>query len=144
MFPGMYVAFLIAYTAFIFHADNIDSRVGLSVGLSLRHRKHYTSDSLCCRQSRTRYTGRHSMVSPWLFIFPGVTSSADGRVTWFKKNNKLSQANRFAMITCAGIAGIVSLLLKISFLSAGHSKNPYNNPFQIPRLRFGQEPYFSI
>src|SRR5450631_879643 len=32
MFLGMYVAFLIAYVCFYIHADNIDSRFGLSVG----------------------------------------------------------------------------------------------------------------
>ena len=32
MFLGMYAAFLIAFVCFFIHADNIDSRFGLSVG----------------------------------------------------------------------------------------------------------------
>ena len=96
MFIGMYVAFLIAYTCFYIHADNIDSRLGLSVGalFAVIGNKYIIDSSLPESTSLTLVDTLHGLTL--LFIFAVVTASA--YALQLVKNNKLKQANRFDMI----------------------------------------------
>ena len=107
MFLGMYVAFLIAYTCFYIHADNIDSRFGLSVGslFAAIGNKYIIDSSLPESTSLTLVDILHGITL--FFIFLVVTASA-WALTLVKKN-KLKQANRFDMI-----AAQVMLLLYIA------------------------------
>ncbi len=96
MFLGMYVAFLIAYTCFYIHADNIDSRFGLSVGslFAAIGNKYIIDSSLPESTTLTLVDILHGITL--FFIFLVVTSSAWALT--LVKRNKLQQANRFDMI----------------------------------------------
>lgn len=96
MFLGMYVAFLIAYICFYIHADNIDSRFGLSVGalFAAIGNKYIIDSSLPESTSLTLVDTLHGLTL--LFIFAVVTSSA--YALHLVKKNKLRQANRFDMV----------------------------------------------
>ena len=106
MFLGMYVAFLIAYTCFYIHADNIDSRFGLSVGslFAAIGNKYIIDSSLPESTSLTLVDILHGITL--FFIFLVVTASAWALT--LVKRNKLHQANRFDMI-----AAQVMLLLYV-------------------------------
>lgn len=96
MFLGMYVAFLIAYTCFYIHADNIDSRFGLSVGalFAAIGNKYIIDSSLPESTSLTLVDTLHGVTL--FFIFMIVAASA-----WalhLVKKNKLQKANKFDMI----------------------------------------------
>jgi hypothetical protein len=106
MFLGMYVAFLIAYTCFYIHADNIDSRFGLSVGslFAAIGNKYIIDSSLPESTSLTLVDILHGITL--FFIFLVVTASAWALT--LVKRNKLQQANRFDML-----AAQVLLLLYI-------------------------------
>ena len=96
MFLGMYVAFLIAYICFYIHADNIDSRFGLSVGslFAAIGNKYIIDSSLPESTTLTLVDTLHGITL--LFIFATVTASA--YALHLVKKNKLQQANRFDMI----------------------------------------------
>lgn len=96
MFLGMYVAFLIAYICFYIHADNIDSRFGLSVGslFAAIGNKYIIDSSLPESTSLTLVDTLHGITL--LFIFAVVTASA--YALHLVKKNKLAQANRFDFI----------------------------------------------
>jgi hypothetical protein len=96
MFLGMYVAFLIAYICFYIHADNIDSRFGLSVGslFAAIGNKYIIDSSLPESTTLTLVDTLHGITL--LFIFATVTASA--YALQLVKKNKLQQANRFDMI----------------------------------------------
>lgn len=97
MFLGMYVAFLIAYTCFYIHADNIDSRFGLSVGslFAAIGNKYIIDSSLPESTSLTLVDILHGFTL--LFIFLVVAESA--YALKLQKENKLAKANRVDMIT---------------------------------------------
>jgi hypothetical protein len=97
MFIGMYVAFLISYICFYIHADNIDSRFGLSVGslFAAIGNKYIIDSSLPESTSFTLVDALHGLTL--FFIFLVITASA-----WslkLTKQNKIKQANRFDMVT---------------------------------------------
>jgi len=96
MFLGMYVAFLIAYICFYIHADNIDSRFGLSVGslFAAIGNKYIIDSSLPESNSLTLVDTLHGITL--LFIFLIVAASA--YALRLVKKDKLSSANRFDMI----------------------------------------------
>ena len=97
MFLGMYVAFLIAYVCFYIHADNIDSRFGLSVGslFAAIGNKYIIDSSLPESTSLTLVDTLHGITL--LFIFTVVTASA--YALHLVKKNRLRDANRFDFIT---------------------------------------------
>ncbi len=114
MFLGMYVAFLIAYVCFYIHADNIDSRFGLSVGslFAAIGNKYIIDSSLPESNSLTLVDILHGLTL--LFIFLVVTASA--WALYLVKKNKLSQANRFDMVT-AQVLLVIYVLLNIYFIA---------------------------
>ena len=96
MFIGMYVAFLISYICFYIHADNIDSRFGLSVGslFAAIGNKYIIDSSLPESTTFTLVDTLHGLTL--FFIFAVVTSSVYSLK--LVKQNKLKEANRFDMI----------------------------------------------
>ncbi len=97
MFLGMYVSFLIAYICFYIHADNTDSRFGLSVGalFAAIGNKYIIDASLPETISFTMVDFLH--MTTMFFIFLVIASSAYS--LWLVKQNKMKRANRFDMIT---------------------------------------------
>lgn len=93
MFLGMYVAFLISYICFYIHADNIDSRFGLSVGslFAAIGNKYIIDSSLPESTQFTLVDTLHGITL--LFIFLVVASSVVS--LRLVKRDKLKQANRF-------------------------------------------------
>lgn len=93
MFLGMYVAFLISYICFYIHADNIDSRFGLSVGslFAAIGNKYIIDSSLPESTQFTLVDTLHGITL--LFIFLVVASSVVS--LRLVKKDKLEQANRF-------------------------------------------------
>lgn len=112
MFLGMYAAFLISFICFFIHADNIDSRFGLSVGalFAVIGNKYVVESSMPEATSFTLVDALHGITL--LFIFLGVTSSVYSLK--LAKANKLKQANRFDSIT--GIVFLVLYLLINAYL----------------------------
>lgn len=104
MFLGMYAAFLIAFICFFIHADNIDSRFGLSVGalFAVIGNKYVVESSMPEATSFTLVDALHGVTL--LFIFAVVTTSVYSLK--LAKADKLKQANRFDLI-----AGIIFLVL---------------------------------
>jgi hypothetical protein len=96
MFLGMYVSFFIAYICFFIHADNIDSRFGLSVGslFAAIGNKYIIDSSLPESTSLTLVDTLHGLTL--LFIFAVVTASV--YALNLVKKGKLKEANRFDMI----------------------------------------------
>jgi hypothetical protein len=96
MFIGMYVSFLIAYICFYIHADNIDSRFGLSVGalFAAVGNKYIVDSSLPDSTTLTLVDTLHGITL--LFIFVVITSSA--YALRLMKQDKIKQANRFDFI----------------------------------------------
>jgi hypothetical protein len=96
MFIGMYVSFLIAYICFYIHADNIDSRFGLSVGalFAAVGNKYIVDSSLPDSTTLTLVDTLHGITL--LFIFAVITSSA--YALRLMKQDKIKQANRFDFI----------------------------------------------
>ncbi|MES2847844.1 MAG: hypothetical protein V4685_02225 [Bacteroidota bacterium] len=113
MFLGMYVAFLIAYTCFYIHADNIDSRFGLSVGslFAAIGNKYIIDSSLPESTSLTLVDILHGITL--LFIFLVVAASA--YALKLVKEDKLKKANRFDMIT-AQVLLVIYLILNAYFI----------------------------
>lgn len=97
MFLGMYVAFLISYTCFYIHADNIDSRFGLSVGslFAAIGNKYIIDSSLPESTQFTLVDTLHGITL--FFIFLVVASSVYSLM--LVKKNKQARANRFDLIT---------------------------------------------
>ncbi len=116
MFLGMYVAFLIAYTCFYIHADNIDSRFGLSVGslFAAIGNKYIIDSSLPESTSLTLVDILHGITL--LFIFLVVAASA--YALKLVKEDKLKQANRFDMITAQVLLAIYLIVNAYFIISA--------------------------
>jgi len=113
MFIGMYVAFLISYVCFYIHADNIDSRFGLSVGslFAAIGNKYIIDSSLPESSSFTLVDMLHGITL--FFIFLVVTSSAYSLM--LVKRDKLKQANRFDMVA-AQVLLVVYVTLNVWFI----------------------------
>lgn len=114
MFLGMYVAFLIAYVCFYIHADNIDSRFGLSVGalFAVVGNKYIIDSSLPETTTFTLVDTLHGITL--LFIF--VVISCTAYSIKLAKRKELSVANRFDMIS-AQILLLVYLALNWYYIS---------------------------
>jgi len=110
MFIGMYVAFLISYVCFYIHADNIDSRFGLSVGslFAAIGNKYIIDASLPESISFTLVDALHGLTL--FFIFLVITSSAYS--LWLVKKNKIKQANRFDMVAAQTLL-LIYLIINI-------------------------------
>lgn len=121
MFLGMYVAFLIAYTCFYIHADNIDSRFGLSVGslFAAIGNKYIIDSSLPESTSLTLVDILHGFTL--LFIFLVVAASA--YALKLVKQDKLKQANRFDMVT-AQVLLLLYIIINIYFIVNATSGRP--------------------
>ncbi len=120
MFLGMYVAFLIAYTCFYIHADNIDSRFGLSVGalFAAIGNKYIIDSSLPESTSLTLVDILHGITL--LFIFLVVAASAYA-LTLVKKD-KLKKANRFDMIV-AQVLLVLFLIVNAYYIISASNGN---------------------
>ncbi len=114
MFLGMYVSFLIAYVCFYIHADNIDSRFGLSVGslFAAIGNKYVIDSSLPESTSFTLVDTLHGLTL--IFIFTMIAASV--YALKLTKANKINKANRFDMIL-AQVLLIVYMSLNIYFIS---------------------------
>ena len=114
MFLGMYVAFLISYLCFYIHADNIDSRFGLSVGslFAAIGNKYIIDSSLPESTTFTLVDTLHGLTL--FFIFAVVTFSVYSLI--LVKKNKLKEANRFDMIA-AQVLLLIYAVLNIYFIS---------------------------
>lgn len=118
MFLGMYAAFLISFICFFIHADNIDSRFGLSVGalFAVIGNKYVVESSMPEATSFTLVDALHGVTL--LFIFAVVTTSVYSLK--LAKADKLKQANRFDLI--AGIIFLALYLLINMYLINGAKK----------------------
>lgn len=114
MFLGMYVAFLISYICFYIHADNIDSRFGLSVGslFAAIGNKYIIDSSLPESTSFTLVDLLHGIT---LFFICMIVASSVYSLRLVKRN-KLQQANRFDFIMAQVLLGVY-LVLNIYFIS---------------------------
>jgi hypothetical protein len=114
MFVGMYVAFLIAYVCFYIHADNIDSRFGLSVGalFAVIGNKYIIDSSLPDSTTLTLVDTLHGITL--FFIFAIITASA--YALRLGKKGKIKQANRFDFIA-AQILLIVYIILNAYYIT---------------------------
>lgn len=113
IFIGMYVAFLISYICFYIHADNIDSRFGLSVGslFAAIGNKYIIDSSLPESTTFTLVDTLHGITL--FFIFVIITSSTYS--LRLVKQNKIAQANKFDFIMAQVMLGIY-LLLNVYFI----------------------------
>jgi hypothetical protein len=118
MFLGMYVAFLISFICFFIHADNIDSRFGLSVGalFAAIGNKYIIDSSLPESTTFTLVDLLHGITL--FFIFAVVTASVYS--LRLVKQNKLKEANRFDMIA-AQVFILAYIILNVWFI--GNARN---------------------
>ncbi|HWB23991.1 MAG TPA: hypothetical protein VG738_00860 [Chitinophagaceae bacterium] len=118
MFLGMYVSFLISYICFYIHADNIDSRFGLSVGalFAAIGNKYIIDSSLPESSTFTLVDLLHGITL--LFIFLVITSSAYSLS--LVKKNKIKQANRFDIVTAQVLLALY-IIVNIYFITTGMS-----------------------
>ncbi|MBC7537056.1 MAG: hypothetical protein H7258_15305 [Ferruginibacter sp.] len=113
MFLGMYVSFLIAYVCFYIHADNIDSRFGLSVGslFAVIGNKYIIDSALPESTTFTLVDSLHGITL--VFIFAVITCTAYS--IKLAKKSGMQSANRFDMIA-AQLLLLVYLLLNGWFI----------------------------
>jgi len=113
MFLGMYVSFLIAYTCFYIHPDNIDSRFGLGVGslFAAIGNKYIIDSSLPDSTSFTLVDTLHGITL--FFIFAVITSSALSLM--LIKADKLQQARRINLVL-AQVVLLVYVALNVYFI----------------------------
>ena len=99
MFIGMYVAFLIAFVCFYIHADNIDSRFGLSVGavFAVIGNKYVIDSSLPESSSFTLVDTLHGLTLVYIFAVIVCTTYALN----LSKKSEIKRANRFDMAAAA-------------------------------------------
>jgi hypothetical protein len=118
MFLGMYAAFLIAFVCFFIHADNIDSRFGLSVGslFAAIGNKYIIDSALPESTSFTLVDTLHGLTL--LFIFIVITSSA--YALKLVKENKSIKANKFDM-RAALIVFTAYVILNIYFICQAYT-----------------------
>lgn len=96
MFLGMYIALLIAYMCFYIHADNIDSRFGLSVGalFAVVGNKYVVESTLPESTTFTLVDSLHGLTL--LFILLTIVGNAVA--LRLMKRDKLKQANRYDFV----------------------------------------------
>jgi hypothetical protein len=113
LFIGMYVAFFITYVCIFIHADNIDSRFGLSVGaLFAAVGNKYIIDSLLPESSAfTLVDSLHAFT--FFSIF--VTISLSVYSLKLLKENKLEKANRIDKLTARSML-IVYIALNVIYI----------------------------
>ena len=113
MFLGMYLAFLIAYMCFYIHADNIDSRFGLSVGalFAVVGNKYIVDASL---PESTTFTLVDTLHGITLF-FILLIMIANSYVLKLSKLEKIGKAKRFDII-CAQVLMAGYLMVNIYFI----------------------------
>ena len=104
MFLGMYIAFLISYICFYIHADNIDSRFGLSVGslFAAIGNKYIIDSSLPESTSFTLVDLLHGITLLFICLIVGASVYSLRLV----KKNKLKEANRFDFIAAQVLLAI--------------------------------------
>lgn len=114
MFLGMYVSFLIAYTCFYIHPDNIDSRFGLGVGslFAAIGNKYIIDSSLPDSTTFTLVDTLHGITL--FFIFAVITSSALSLK--LIKANKLQQAHRMDLVL-AQVVLLLYVALNVYFIT---------------------------
>ncbi|MCA6451430.1 MAG: hypothetical protein IM584_05795 [Chitinophagaceae bacterium] len=114
MFLGMYVAFLISYICFYIHADNIDSRFGLSVGslFAAIGNKYIIDSSLPESTTFTLVDMLHGVTLFFIFL---VVASSVYSLRLVKQNN-LIKANRFDMVA-AQVILVIYLAINVYFIS---------------------------
>jgi hypothetical protein len=119
MFLGMYVAFLISYICFYIHADNIDSRFGLSVGslFAAIGNKYIIDSSLPESTSFTLVDLLHGVT---LFFISVIVASSVYSLRLVKQN-KLKEANRFDFVM-AQVLLLCYVGLNIYFISRAVSR----------------------
>mgnify|MGYP001547175174 CR=1 FL=1 len=114
MFLGMYVSFLIAYTCFYIHADNIDSRFGLGVGslFAAIGNKYIIDSSLPDSTTFTLVDTLHGITL--FFIFAVIIASA-----WSLKLIKADKAERARKmdLVLAQVVLVLYVLLNIYFIT---------------------------
>ena len=110
MFLGMYVAFLISYICFYIHADNIDSRFGLSVGslFAAIGNKYIIDSSLPESTSFTLVDMLHGITLLFICLIVGASVYSLRLV----KKNRLAQANRFDFIA-AQVLLVIYIILNV-------------------------------
>ena len=115
IFLGMYVAFLIAYASFYIHADNIDSRFGLTVGslFAVIGNKYIIESSLPESTAFSLVDILHGLT---LFFIIGVMACTS-YVLRLKKRDNLKAANRFDMIA-GQVLLLIYLILNVYFITA--------------------------
>jgi hypothetical protein len=103
MFLGMYIALLIAYMCFYIHADNIDSRFGLSVGalFAVVGNKYVVESTLPESTSFTLVDSLHGLTL--LFIL--LTIIGNAVALRLLKQDKLTTANRYDFIMAQVMLG---------------------------------------
>lgn len=113
IFLGMYVAFFIAYLCFYIHADNIDSRFGLSVGalFAAIGNKYIIDSSLPDSTTLTLVDILHSITLVFIFSVAACSAFALRLV----KKNRIDLANKFDFIT-AQVLLITYLVLNCYFI----------------------------
>ncbi len=114
MFLGMYVAFLISYICFYIHADNIDSRFGLSVGslFAAIGNKYIIDSSLPESTTFTLVDTLHGMTLFFIFL---IVAASVYSLSLVKKNNH-KKANRFDMIAAQTIL-VIYMVANAYFIS---------------------------
>jgi hypothetical protein len=118
MFLGMYVAFLISYICFYIHADNIDSRFGLSVGslFAAIGNKYIIDSSLPDSTSFTLVDTLHGITL--FFIFVVVASSVYSLK--LVKQNKMQASLRFDFWAAQTLLAVYVLLNAYCIYQALH------------------------
>jgi hypothetical protein len=118
IFLGMYVAFLISYICFYIHADNIDSRFGLSVGslFAAIGNKYIIDSSLPESTTFTLVDALHGITLAFIFLV--VASSVYSLK--LVKQNKIKEANRFDMVA-AQVLLIIYVAINIYFIAKAHA-----------------------
>lgn len=119
MFLGMYVSFLIAYMCFYIHADNIESRFGLSVGslFAVIGNKYIIDSALPESTTFTLVDTLHGITL--LFIFFVITCTTYS--IKLSKKKSLAAANRFDMIAAQTLLIIYVLLNTWFIIQANNS-----------------------
>lgn len=120
MFLGMYVAFLISYICFYIHADNIDSRFGLSVGslFAAIGNKYIIDSSL---PESTTFTLVDLLHGITLFFISLIVASSVYSLRLVKKN-KLKEANRFDFVM-AQVLLVCYIGLNVYFIASAMRSN---------------------
>jgi len=114
MFLGMYISFLIAYMCFYIHADNIDSRFGLTVGalFAVIGNKYIIDATLPESNSFTLVDSLHGITLSFILCIM-ISNAYSLKLV---KQNKLQQANKFDFLA-AQIFLLVYLALNIYFIA---------------------------